>query len=105
MSIKYYNVFKEITDKQYQKEKFRLQVELLKLQEWVLKREKRVAVIFEGRDAAGKGSAIKKIVENLMTKHFRVVELGSPTKKQNRSWFKTYEKTLPKKGEIVFYDR
>ena len=105
MSIKYYNVFKEINDKQYQKEKFRLQVELLKLQEWVLNNGKRVAVIFEGRDAAGKGSAIKKIVENLMTKHFRVVELGSPSKKQNRSWFKTYEKTLPKNGEIVFYDR
>ena len=105
MSIKYYNVFKEITDKQYQKEKFRLQVELLKLQEWVLNKEKRVAVIFEGRDAAGKGSTIKKIVENLMTKHFRVVELGSPSKKQNKSWFNTFEKTLPNKGEIVFYDR
>lgn len=105
MSIEYYNVFKEINDKQYQKEKFRLHVELLKLQEWVLNKGKRVAVIFEGRDAAGKGSAIKRIVENLMTKHFRVVELGSPSKKQNRSWFKTYEKTLPKNGEIVFYDR
>ena len=69
-----------------------------------LKKKLKVAVVFEGRDAAGKGSAIKRIVEHLMTAHFRVVELGTPTKKQNNSWFYTYEKTLPKKGEIVFYD-
>ena len=105
MSIKYYNVFKDINNKQYLKEKYRLQVELLKLQEWVLKNKLKVAVVFEGRDAAGKGSAIKKIVEHLMTAHFRVVAIGTPTKKQNNSWFNTYERTLPKKGEIVFYDR
>lgn len=103
--MKYYSAFNDITDSQYRKEKFRLQIELLKLQEWVLKHNKRVAIIFEGRDAAGKGSAIKRIVENLMPKHHRVVELGSPNSKQNKSWFKTYEKKLPKSGEIVFFDR
>ncbi len=103
--MKYYSAFNDITDSQYRKEKFRLQIELLKLQEWVLIHNKRVAIIFEGRDAAGKGSAIKRIVENLMPKHHRVVELGSPNSKQNKSWFKTYEKKLPKSGEIVFFDR
>ena len=103
--MKYYSAFNNITDSQYRKEKFRLQIELLKLQEWVLIHNKRVAIIFEGRDAAGKGSAIKRIVENLMPKHHRVVELGSPNSKQNKSWFKTYEKKLPKSGEIVFFDR
>lgn len=105
MSIKYYNAFQNITDAQYQQEKFRLQVELLKLQEWVLKYKKRIAIVFEGRDAAGKGSAIKRIVENLMSKHHRIVEIGSPTKKQNKNWFKTFEIQLPKDGEIVFFDR
>jgi len=105
VSIKYYNVFEDISDKQYQKEKYRLQVELLKLQEFVLNKNLKVAVVFEGRDAAGKGSAIKRIVEHLMTGHFKVVAIGTPTEKQNKSWFNTYEKTLPKKGEIVFYDR
>ena len=103
--MKYYSAFNNINDSQYRKEKFRLQIELLKLQEWVLKHNKRVAIIFEGRDAAGKGSAIKRIVENLMPKYHRVVELGSPNSKQNKFWFKTYEKKLPKSGEIVFFDR
>jgi polyphosphate kinase 2 len=75
------------------------------MQEWALVNNKRIAIVFEGRDAAGKGSAIKRMAENLMTKHHRVIEVGSPTPKQNRSWFHTFEKTLPKKGEIVFYDR
>jgi polyphosphate kinase 2 len=105
MKIKYYSAFEDISNSQYQKEKFRLQIELLKLQEWILKYNKRVAVIFEGRDAAGKGSAIKRMTENLMTKHYRVVEIGKPSVKQNNSWFKTYEKTLPETGELVFYDR
>ena len=65
MNIKYFDIFKKISNSQYQKEKFRLQVELLKLQEWVLKTNKSLAIVFEGRDAAGKGSAIKRMVENL----------------------------------------
>lgn len=102
---KYYSAFENVSDKKYRKEKFRYQIELLKMQEWALANDKRIAIVFEGRDAAGKGSAIKRMAENLMTKHHRVIEVGSPTPKQNRSWFHTFEKTLPKKGEIVFYDR
>tara|TARA_B100000524_G_scaffold67278_2_gene31048 strand:+ start:138 stop:974 length:837 start_codon:yes stop_codon:yes gene_type:complete len=102
---KFYSAFENVSDKKYRKEKFRYQIELLKMQEWALANDKRIAIVFEGRDAAGKGSAIKRMAENLMTKHHRVIEVGSPTPKQNKSWFHTFEKTLPKKGEIVFYDR
>ena len=102
---KFYSAFENVNAKKYRKEKYRYQLELLKMQEWALKHGKRIAIVFEGRDAAGKGSAIKRMAENLMTKHHRVVEIGSPTPKQNRSWFHTFEKTLPKEGEIVFYDR
>jgi polyphosphate kinase len=106
MSVKYYNSeYKNLSDKQYSKEKYRLQIELLKLQEWVVKNNKKVAIVFEGRDAAGKGSTIKRFIEHLMPKHINVFELGLPTKKENKSWFKTHEKVLPKKGEIVFFDR
>ncbi len=102
---KFYSAFENVSDKKYRKEKFRYQIELLKMQEWALANDERIAIVFEGRDAAGKGSAIKRMAENLMTKHHRVIEVGSPTPKQNRSWLHTFEKTLPKKGEIVFYDR
>lgn len=94
-----------ISDAQFHKEKFRLQKELLKLQEWLLKNDRKLAIVFEGRDAAGKGAAIKRITEHLMTKHYRVVELGTPTEKQNKRWFQTYEHLMPKTGEIVFFDR
>ena len=97
--------YKELTLKSYQKEKRRLQIELLKLQEWVIQSNKRLAIVFEGRDAAGKGATIKRFIENLIPKTMRVVELGVPTSTQNRMWFKTYDKLLPQKGEIVFFDR
>jgi len=90
---------------QYRKEKYRLQVELLKLQEWVVDKGKRIAIVFEGRDAAGKGSTIKRFVEHLMPKAVDVIELGVPSKKQDKHWFLTWEKRLPRKGKIVFYDR
>ena len=106
MSVKYFNTdYKNISESQYQDEKFKLQVELLKLQEWVVKYDKRIAIVFEGRDAAGKGSTIKRFIEHLIPKHFRVYELGTPSDKQNNNWFNTHEKALPKKGEIVFFDR
>ena len=105
-SVVYLNSeYESLTNNQFHREKFRLQKELLKLQEWLLKSNKKLAIVFEGRDAAGKGAAIRRISEHLMTKHFRVVELGTPTKKQNNNWFGTYLKKMPKEGEIVFYDR
>jgi len=91
--------------KQYQSEKYLLQVELLKLQDWVIKNNKKVAIVFEGRDAAGKGSTIKRFIEYLNPKNFKVVALGVPTEEEKNNWLERYEKHLPKKGEIVFFDR
>lgn len=91
--------------RQYESEKYQLQVELVKLQEWVQKNNKKVAIVFEGRDAAGKGSTIKRFVEYLNPKGFRVVALGVPTEEEKNNWFKRYEKHLPNSGEIVFFDR
>ena len=97
--------YKALSPQQYSKEKNRLQVELLKFQEWVIKKNKRVAIVFEGRDAAGKGSTIKRFIENMMPKAVNVIELGVPTKKQERSWFKTWDKRMPEEGTIHFFDR
>ena len=97
--------YKELTLKSYQKEKRKLQIELLKLQEWVIESGHKLAIVLEGRDAAGKGATIKRFIENLIPKTMRVVELGVPTSAQNRMWFKTYDRLLPKEGEIVFFDR
>lgn len=91
--------------KQYESEKYQLQVELLKLQEWVIKNNKKVAIVFEGRDAAGKGSTIKRFIEYLNPRGFRVVALGVPTEEEKNNWFGRYEKHLPSAGEIVFFDR
>ncbi len=100
-----------LTLTQYRKEKELLQVELLKLQEWVIKENKRVAIVVEGRDTAGKGSTIKRFVEKLIERKssddptYRIVSLGVPTLKESQNWFERYEKYLPKKSEIVFFDR
>ena len=91
--------------RQYESEKYQLQVELLKLQEWVKKNNKKVAIVFEGRDAAGKGSTIKRFIEYLDPKGFKVVALGVPTEEEKNNWFGRYEKHLPGAGEIVFFDR
>ena len=100
-----------LTLTQYRKEKELLQVELLKLQEWVIKEKKRVVIVVEGRDTAGKGSTIKRFVEKLIERKssddptYRVVSLGIPTPEESQNWFKRYEKHLPKESEIVFFDR
>tara|TARA_Y100000814_G_scaffold272071_2_gene229273 strand:+ start:3365 stop:4198 length:834 start_codon:yes stop_codon:yes gene_type:complete len=97
--------YKALSPQQYQKEKRSLQIELLKLQEWLINENQRVAIVFEGRDAAGKGGTIRRFVERLMPKSVRIEELGVPSPTQNKKWFKTYEKLLPAPGEIVFFDR
>lgn len=94
-----------IPRKKYEEEKYDIQIELLKLQEWVVQNGERVAIVFEGRDSAGKGSTIKRFTEYLNPKHFRVVALGVPTEEERNNWFGRYEKYLPKPGEIVFFDR
>ena len=91
--------------KQYESEKYQIQVELLKLQEWVTKNNKKVAIVFEGRDSAGKGSTIKRFTEYLNPRGFKIVALGLPTDEEKNNWFGRYEKHLPNPGEIVFFDR
>lgn len=97
--------YKKLTDEQYQEEKRLLQIELLKLQEWVINYNKSVAILFEGRDAAGKGATIRRFIERLMPKRVRVEELGVPSDNQSKNWLNTYKKLLPKTGELVFFDR
>ncbi len=94
-----------ISRTQYEKEKFDLQVELLKLQEWAKEKGKKIAIVFEGRDTAGKGSTIKRFTEYLNPRGFRIVALGVPTEEEKNNWFDRYEKYMPKPGEIVFFDR
>ena len=90
---------------QYEKEKFDLQVELLKMQEWARENGKKIAIVFEGRDTSGKGSTIKRFTEYLDPKGFKIVALGVPTEEEKNNWFARYEKYMPKPGEIVFFDR
>lgn len=94
----------KIPRKKYIKEKELLQIELLKLQEWVKENNVPVAVVFEGRDSAGKGSTIKKFTEYLDPKYYQIVALGIPTEEEKKNWFERYEKYI-KPGVITFFDR
>lgn len=90
----------------YNKELLRLQIELEKLQEWVKHEGLRVVILFEGRDAAGKGGLIKRITERLNPRFARVVALGVPTEREKTQWyFQRYIAHLPSAGEIVLFDR
>ena len=90
----------------YEHEKFRLQVELLKLQAWVKESRQRVVILFEGRDAAGKGGTIKRFMEHLNPRGARVVALDKPTETERGQWyFQRYVQHLPTFGEIVMFDR
>lgn len=83
-----------------------LQIELVKLQQWVLNNRKRVVIIFEGRDAAGKGGNIRRFAEHLNPRSVRQVALNKPTEIERGQWyFRRYVKHLPNRGEIVFFDR
>jgi polyphosphate kinase 2 len=90
----------------YELQKYRLQVELLKLQAWVKETGQRVIILFEGRDAAGKGGTIKRFMENLNPRGARVVALEKPTEAETGQWFfQRYIQHLPSAGEIVMFDR
>ncbi len=101
----------EFTDKalktiEYEKGLLKLQAELVDLQRWVAKEGRRVCVLFEGRDAAGKGGAIRRFAEHLNPRSMRVVALTKPTDVEKGQWyFRRYIKELPNPGEIVFFDR
>ncbi|MFL6221816.1 MAG: polyphosphate kinase 2, partial [Actinomycetes bacterium] len=92
--------------KPYEEELARLQLELIKLQEWIKHAGLRVVVIFEGRDAAGKGGTIKRITESLNPRICRVVALAAPTERERTQWyFQRYVAHLPAAGEMVLFDR
>ena len=90
----------------YEEELRGLQIELVKLQRWAAKKSKRIAVVFEGRDAAGKGGSIRRFMEHLNPRTTRLVALNKPTNIEKGQWyFQRYIKELPNPGEIVFFDR
>ncbi|GGD47306.1 polyphosphate kinase 2 [Sinisalibacter lacisalsi] len=92
--------------KTYEREKAMLQAELLKVQKWAKETGQKFVVLFEGRDAAGKGGTIKRFMEHLNPREARVVALGTPTEKEKGQWFfQRYIEHLPTRGEMVFYDR
>lgn len=83
-----------------------LQVELIQLHNWVINNNKKMIILFEGRDAAGKGGAIRRITEHINPRHFRIVALPKPDEVEKGQWyFQRYVNQLPKEGEIVFFDR
>ena len=97
---------KKLDKKFYEKELERLQIELVKLQRWIKEKELKVVVLFEGRDAAGKGGVIKRITQTLNPRICRVVALGVPTEREKTQWyFQRYASNLPAAGEMVLFDR
>lgn len=90
----------------YEEEKERLQIELVKLQNWVKRRGEKIVIVFEGRDAAGKGGTIKRFTEHLNPRGARVVALSKPTDTELGQWyFQRYVQHMPTNGEIIFFDR
>jgi len=106
LSKKPLNLDRAIRYVDYQKKLKKLQVELIRLQTWAINKEERIIVIFEGRDAAGKGGAIRRLTERINPRYMRIVALSKPSKDQQSQWyFQRYIEQLPKAGEIVFFDR
>ncbi|MEE6269782.1 polyphosphate kinase 2 [Streptomyces diastatochromogenes] len=97
---------RKLSKGRYERELFRLQTELVKLQEWVRSEGARLVVVFEGRDAAGKGSTIKRVTAYLNPRVARIVALPRPTERERTQWyFQRYVEQLPAAGEIVLFDR
>jgi polyphosphate kinase 2 len=100
------NIENLISTLRYEEEKRLLQVELVKLQQWANREKKRIAIIFEGRDAAGKGGNIRRFTEHLNPRSMRLVALNKPTNVEKGQWyFRRYIQHLPNPGEVVFFDR
>ncbi|MES2905429.1 MAG: polyphosphate kinase 2 [Pseudomonadota bacterium] len=92
--------------KKYEKELEELQIELLKLQNWVQAKKQRIVIVFEGRDASGKGGAIKSIMQHLNPRHARVTALSKPTETEQGEWYyQRYIAELPTAGDILLFDR
>jgi polyphosphate kinase 2 len=100
------NKASRLPKKQYETELYRLQAELVKVQEWVRAEGARIVIIFEGRDAAGKGSTIKRVAQYLNPRVARIVALPAPTEREGTQWyFQRYVEHLPSGGQIVLFDR
>lgn len=100
------NYDKVLQQLNYEEQLKKLQLDLIKLQTWVIENKKKIVVIFEGRDAAGKGGTIRRITSHLNPRHFKVVALPKPTEDEEGQWyFQRYVEKLPKAGQIIFFDR
>ncbi|PWG04989.1 polyphosphate kinase 2 [Polaribacter aquimarinus] len=100
------NVDRALRYVDYQRKLKKLQVELIRLQTWAINNNERIVVVFEGRDAAGKGGAIRRVTERINPRYMRIVALSKPTKDEQTQWyFQRYVEQFPKAGEIVFFDR
>lgn len=100
------NVEKALRYTKYELRIRELQAEIIKLQNWVIREKKKVVVLFEGRDAAGKGGAIRRITAHINPRYYRIVALPKPTVEEQGQWyFQRYVNQLPKPGEMVFFDR
>ena len=103
---RFFDFYANIDYATYKQEKERLQIELLKLQHWVIENGKRVAIVFEGRDAAGKGGVIRRITERVSPRVFRVVALPAPSdREKSQMYIQRYIQRFPAGGEIVLFDR
>ncbi|MBT4413342.1 MAG: polyphosphate kinase 2 [Polaribacter sp.] len=90
----------------YQKKLEKLQTELIRMQTWAINNDERIIVVFQGRDAAGKGGAIRRVTERINPRHMRIVALPKPSKDEQSQWyFQRYVEQFPKAGEMVFFDR
>lgn len=97
---------KTIRDIKYENQLRKQQAELVKLQTWVIENRKKIVILFEGRDAAGKGGAIRRVSAHLNPRYYRIVALNKPTEDEEGQWyFQRYVNKLPKPGKIVFFDR
>lgn len=101
-----YNLEKAVRYVKYERRLKKLQVELIRMQTWAIQENERIIIIFEGRDGAGKGGAIRRITERINPRHFRIEALPKPSEDQQSQWyFKRYIECFPKAGELVFFDR
>lgn len=100
------NIDKALRYLNYQKKLKELQVELIRMQAWAVKNKERIIVVFQGRDAAGKGGAIRRVTERINPRQMRIIALPKPTKDEKSQWyFQRYVEQFPKAGEMIFFDR
>lgn len=106
LSSEQYNLEKALRYVNYERKLKKLQVELIRLQTWAIEQDERIIILFEGRDAAGKGGAIRRITERINPRHMRIVALPKPNEDEKTQWyFQRYVEQFPKAGEMVFFDR